>query len=188
MPSLQVVSLLADTIKMLPSALKEIPAKETKARKEILDSVTSLAEAISQALNIVSVRCGKIILNQSNLTKFREELVNSPHFLDEFRLNGVCATLGSVRAELRTILNMKTFSLRLFHKKQIEDLLAQIQDKERDLEEDFDTFFRNLSINAPTLKKGDVPKTVQYLRDCQQSFEEDVRTIRKAMREIENSL
>lgn len=188
MASIPIVSELAEAIKILPSAIKELPASEAKARKEILDSVTNLAEAVSQALNVVSVRCGQIILTQDNLTKFKQELVNSPGFLDEFRLKGVCAALGNVRAELRTIMNMKTLSLRLFYKKRLENLLAQIQYKERDLEEDFDTFFRDLSRRAPTLKQRDVPEIVQYLRDCQQEFEQDVQTIRKAMREVENIL
>jgi hypothetical protein len=188
MPSIPIVSEIAAALKFLPSALKEIPSSQAKARKEILDSVTNLAEAVNQALNVVSVRCGQIILNQNNLTEFRKQLVESPRFLDEFRLTGVCATLGVVRGELRTILNMKRLSLRLFYKKRLESLLAQIQNKERDLEEDFDMFFRDLSRRGSTLKKSEVPEIVQYLRDCQEQFEEDVQTIRSAMRAVENSL
>jgi hypothetical protein len=186
--SIPIVSDISEAIKALPSALAEIPASEAKARKEILDTVANLAEAVNQALNIVSVRCGQIILKRKNLAEFRQELVDAPIFLDEFRLKGVCAALGNVRAELRTILNMKTLSLRPFYKKRLEKLLDQIQYKERDLEEDFDTFFRDLNRRAPNLKKSEIPSIVQYLRDCQVEFEKDVQVIRGAMREIENIL
>jgi len=188
MASIPIVSEIAEAIKFLPNALKEIPAEQTKARKEILEAVTDVAEAVSQALNIVSVRCGQIILNQDNLPEFRKQLVDSPLFLNEFRLGGVCHKLGNVRAELRTILNMKRLSLRLFYKKRLESLLKQIQHKERDLEEDFDIFFRELSMRAITLKQSEVPEIVQYLKDCRQEFEQDVQTIRSAMRTIENTL
>ena len=99
-------------------------------------------------------------------------MVNAPMLLNEFRLSGVCSGLGKVRAELRTLLSMQTFSVRLFHKKQLESLLAQIQDKERDLEEDFDRFFRDLSRRGATLTPNEVPEIVQYLRDCQTKFRE----------------
>ena len=188
MASIPIVTEIAEAIKFLPNALKELPAEQAKARKEILEAVTDIAEAVSQALNIVSVRCGQIIFHQDNLPEIRRQLLDSPPFLDEFRLKGVCHRLGNVRAELRTILNMKRLSLRLFYKKRLETLLEQIQYKERSLEEDFDIFFRELSLRATTLKQSEVSEIVQYLKDCRQEFEQDVQTIRSAMRTIEDTL
>ncbi|HEX8560864.1 MAG TPA: hypothetical protein VF668_22410 [Pyrinomonadaceae bacterium] len=188
MPTIPIVSEIAEALKALPAALAEVPASQAKARKEVLESVTKLAEAVSQALNVVSVRCGEIILKKDDLKEFREALVRSPSFLNEFRLSGVCDALGNVRAELRTILNMKRFSIRLFYKKRLESLLEQIQYKERDLEEDFDKFFRELSWRAPTLKKTEIPEIIEYLRECRKEFEADAQFIRDAMRQIENTL
>lgn len=188
MATIQIVPELVEVIKALPTALKELSASQAKARSDILTSVTDLAEAVSQAFNVVSVRCGQIILKKDDLADFKKELVESPQFLDEFRLKGVCATLGKVRGELRTSMSMKRLSLRLFYKKKLENLLEQIQNKERDLEEDFDTFFRDLSRRGPNLKKGEMPEIIQYLRDFQAEFESDVQTIRQAMRSIESSL
>ncbi len=188
MASIPIVGELADALKALPKAVKELPASQAKARSEILDAVTSLAEAVAQALNVVNVRCGQIILNQNDLRKFKTLLVHSPEFLNDFRLHGVCAGLGKVRAELRTILSMKRLSIRLFYKKRLERLLEEIQHKERDLEEDFDRFFRDLSKRATRLKRQDVPDVVGYLRDCQNQFEDDAQILRKAMRVVEESL
>jgi len=188
MASIPIVGELADTLAALPKAVKELPANQAKARSEILDAVTSLAEAVAQALNVVTVRCGQIILNQTDLKEFKTLLLHSPQFLDDFRLHGVCAGLGKVRAELRTILSMKRLSIRLFYKKRLERLLEEIQDKERDLEEDFDKFFRDLSGRATKLRRKDVPEVVEYLRDCQNQFEDDAHVLRKAMRAVEESL
>jgi len=188
MASIPIVSDLIDALKSLPAALKEIPAAQTEARSRLLDSVTTLGEAVSQALNVVSVRCGTIILKRENLGEFRQELVNSPSFLNEFRLSGVCAGLGKVRAELRTLLSMQTLAVRLFQKKQLEALLEQIQNKERDLEEDFDRFFRDLSWRGATLTEDEVPEVIQYLRDCRNKFEEDVSELRKALRKVEETV
>lgn len=187
MATLPIVSDLLDMIKSVPAALKEIPAKQTDARAKLLDSVTTLGEAVSQALNVVSVRCGSMILAKDDLPEFRQQLVNSPMFLNEFRLSGVCAGLGKVRAELRTLLSMQTFSVGLFRKRQLDSLLAQIQNKERDLEEDFDSFFRDLSFRGATLDAEEVPEIVKYLRECQRRFEDDVKALRSALRKVEST-
>ena len=62
MASIPIVSDLVDMLKSLPAALAEIPAKQVEARERLLDSVTTLGETVSQALNVVSVRCGSIVL------------------------------------------------------------------------------------------------------------------------------
>jgi hypothetical protein len=187
MVSIPIVSDLLDALTSLPAALAEIPAKQTEARERLLDSVTTLGEAVSQALNVVSVRCGSMVLKKDDLNAFRQEMVNAPILLNEFRLRGVCAGLGKVRAELRTLLSMQTLSVQVFHKKQLEGLLAQIQDKERDLEEDFDRFLRDLSRRGSTLEPKEIPDIVQYVRDCQTRFESDVTVIRQALRKVEHS-
>lgn len=188
MASIPIVSDLVDTMKALPAALAEIPEKQRKHREEVLVAVTTLAEAVSQALNVVTARCSRMILESGDIKTLKKELASSPLLLNDFRLNGVCTGLGKVRTELRTILSLKGLSLRLFQRKQLERLLEQIQYKERDLEEDFDVFLRELSNRAPKLTKSEVPGLVTYLRDCQGQFEDDVRVIRQAMRSLENSL
>lgn len=188
MASIPIVLDLTELLLALGKELKGIPAAKAKARKEILKAVTDLSEAVSQALNVVSIRCGEIILSSNNLPEFRKKLVNSPSFLTQFRLAGVCSTLGNVRAELRTILNAKTFAIGLFSRNRLKNILDQIQKKERDLEEDFDSFFRDLSRRGTTIKKNEIPEIVEYLRECQSRFEEDVKTIRSAMRHVENTL
>jgi len=188
MASIPIVSDLVDAMKALPAALGEVPEKQRKHREEILVAVTTLAEAVSQALNLVTTRCGKLILESDDLKALRKELVSAPNLLGDFRLGGVCTGLGKVRAELRTILSLKGFSLRLFQRKQLERLLDQIQHKERDLEEDFDVFLRELSKRGAALKIQEVPELITYLRDCQAQFEDDVRVIRQGMRSLENSL
>lgn len=188
MASIPIVSDLVDAMKALPIALREIPEKQRKHREEILVAVTMLAEAVSQALNVVTTRCGKLILKSKDLKALKQDLVSAPDLLADFRLNGVCTALGNVRAELRTILSLKGLSLRLFQRKQLERLLDQIQNKERDLEEDFDVFLRELSKKGATLKARDVSELVAYLRDSQEQFEDDVRMIRQGMRTLENSL
>ncbi|OGB26651.1 MAG: hypothetical protein A3I66_03665 [Burkholderiales bacterium RIFCSPLOWO2_02_FULL_57_36] len=188
MASIPIVSDLVDTMTALPAALLEIPEKQRKHREEILIAVTTLAEAVSQALNVVTARCGRLILQSGDLKQLKNQLVEAPLLLDDFRLNGVCTGLGKVRAELRTVLSLKGFSIRLFQRKQLERLLEQIQYKERDLEEDFDVFLRELSNRAPTLTKAGIPELNSYLRDCQAQFEEDVRVIRKAMRTLESRI
>jgi hypothetical protein len=187
MASIPIVSDLVDTMKALPAALAEIPEKQRKHREEILVAVTTLAEAVSQALNVVTARCSKLILESGDLKVLKTGLASAPLLLNDFRLNGVCTGLGSVRAELRTVLSLKGLSIRLFQRKQLERLLEQIQYKERDLEEDFDVFLRELSKRAPGLNRAGVPDLVVYLKDCQAQFEEDVRIIRQGTRVLESS-
>jgi hypothetical protein len=128
-----------------------------------------------------------MILEQNDLNMLKQGLVNTPMLLNDFRLHGVCSALGKVRAELYTVLSMKRLSIGLFQRKKLEKLLAEIQNKERDLEEDFDYVFRDLSCRAGTLKRTDVSELVRYLRNCQMEFEADVRTIREGMRQLENA-
>jgi hypothetical protein len=87
-----------------------------------------------------------MILESGKLNDLKLALVEAPAFLDDFRLNGVCTGLGKVRAELRTVLSLKGLSIRLFQRKQLECLLEQILRTERDLEEQFDVFLRELSM------------------------------------------
>lgn len=188
MPSIPIISELADILKLLPTAAKEIPAQHSKARADLIESVTTLAEAVSQALNVVASRCGRMALHKNDLDELKRLMVDSPQLLNDFRLNGVCTALSKVRADLRTILDMKTFSIRLFYKKRLEVLLEQVQNKERSLEEDFDVFFRDLSMRAASVTESEVPEIIQYLRDCQLQFEEDNRILRHAMRKVENSI
>ena len=188
MSSIAIVGDLINAINGLPKALKEIPSNQRKARSDILDTVTSLSDAVSQALNVVSTRCGRLILKKNNLKEFKEGLVELPQLLNEFRLNEVCSTLGKVRAELRTILSSKRFSIRLFYRRKLESLLDEIQQKERDLEEDFDELFRDLSRRATRLRKKDVNEIVEFLRESQVEFEDDTKAIRSAMRDIESNI
>jgi hypothetical protein len=188
MASIPIVTDLVDAMKALPAALAEIPEKQRKHREEILLAVTTLAEAVSQALNVVTARCSKLILESGDLKILKAELASAPLLLNDFRLNGVCTGLGKVRAELRTILSLKGLSIRLFQRKQLERLLEQIQYKERDLEEDFDVFLRELSKMAPSLNRANVPYLVAYLKDCQTQFEEDVRIIRQGARALDSAL
>jgi hypothetical protein len=188
MASIPIVSDLVDAMKVLPEALAEIPDKQKRHRDEIVEAVMMLAEAVSQALNIVTARCSKMILESDDLKTLKAEMAQAPMLLNDFRLNGVCTGLGKVRAELRTILSLKSLTLRLFHRKQLERLLEQIQYKERDLEEDFDRFLRDLSTQAPSLNAAKVPALRSYLKDCQRQFEADVQLIRKASRELEASI
>ena len=139
-------------------------------------------------MNIVSTRCGRLILKKDNLKAFKTELVELPRLMEEFKLNEVCGTLGKVRAELRTVLSSKRISIRLFYKRKLEKLLNEIQWKERDLEEDFEELFRSLSMQATTLKKKDVTEVVNFLRESQSEFEDDAKAIRSAMRTVEDSI
>ena len=173
-------------MKALPAALAEIPANQRAARTSIISAVTALSEAVSQALNIVTLRCGELILIKHDLRRFRSGLVASPSFLDGFRLHGVCDGLAAARADLRTVLSMRRLSLRLFTTSQLQSLLDEIQYKERDLEEDFDKFFRDVSRRGATLKREEVAEVVKYLGDCQREFEIDAATIRAATRQLEN--
>jgi len=188
MPTIPLVSELSDVLKGLPEAIKQVPAEQKSAREEIIQSLYDLSDAVSQALNVVSVRCGQIISARDDFPRFRTGLIELPQLLNEFHIAGVCAGLGRVRIELRTVLNIKGLSIKLFYRKRLETLLEYIQYKERDLEEDFQTFFRDLSSRASMMERHEIPELVQYLRDCQGSFEDDARMIRAALREVENKM